>query len=55
MFPFDDIMMAADAVALAPYVFVANTFLIEHKDLVFLHAKPWIPGGGISIFTVVIH
>ena len=22
---------------------------------IFLHAKSWIPGGGISIFTAVIH
>ena len=25
------------------------------KDKFFLHAKPWIPGGAKSIFTVVIH
>ena len=24
-------------------------------DFIFLHAKPWIPGGEKSIFTVVIH
>ena len=24
-------------------------------NLYFLHAKPWIPGGEISIFTAVIH
>ena len=26
-----------------------------HGDYIFLHAKPWIPGGKISIFTAVIH
>ena len=25
------------------------------KDLLFLHVRPWIPGGEKSIFTVVIH
>ena len=25
------------------------------KEISFLHAKPWIPGGDISIFTAVIH
>ena len=24
-------------------------------ERLFLHAKPWIPGGEKSIFTVVIH
>ena len=24
-------------------------------EVIFLHAKPWIPGGEISIFTAVIH
>ena len=26
-----------------------------NECVIFLHAKPWIPGGGKSIFTVVIH
>ena len=29
--------------------------LMPVKDTSFLHAKPWIPGGEKSIFTVVIH
>ena len=28
---------------------------IMMKIVNFLHAKPWIPGGEKSIFTVVIH
>ena len=31
--------IAADAVAVAPCVFVVNTFLIEHKDLFILHSQ----------------
>ena len=29
-------------------------FLIKY-DVIFLHAKPWIPGGDKSISTTVIH
>ena len=39
MFPFDDVIMR-------PPIIVGD---------IFLHAKPWIPGGEISIFTAVIH
>ena len=28
---------------------------LSYNDIFFLHAKPWIPGGDKSIFTVVIH
>ena len=27
----------------------------KNKTTSFLHAKPWIPGGEKSVFTVVIH
>ena len=58
MFPFDDvIMMAADAVALAPYVFVVNTFLIEHKDLFIPHSQyhgcRW-PGNAVIHFVISV-
>ena len=42
-----------------PYVQVVSIELKLGDDIkynvFFLHAKPWIPGGEISIFTAVIH
>ena len=38
--------------------FIFHQFQIKCNwiiGLIFLHAKPWIPGGEISIFTAVIH
>ena len=34
---------------------VLNYMKWSVNDNAFLHAKPWIPGGEKSIFTVVIH
>ena len=36
---------------------IQNVRMVSHgtNDYLFLHAKPWIPGGEISIFTAVIH
>ena len=32
-----------------------NEFISANRNGEFLHAKPWIPGGELSIFTAVIH
>ena len=35
------------------FEFTLSKGYIQHAHFVFLHAKPWIPGGENSIFTVV--
>ena len=30
-------------------------YTLSDQYLIFLHAKPWIPGGETSIFTTVMH
>ena len=34
---------------------IGNSPHPNKSDVTFWHSKPWIPGGGISLFTVVIH
>ena len=34
---------------------INNQYSEMSEGLTFLHAKPWIPGGEISILTAVIH
>ena len=34
---------------------IIKVFLFEIKVYFFLHARPWIPGDEIAIFTAVIH
>ena len=46
------VMLCRDAVYIGTIDYI-NPF--RSSDAYFLHAKPWIPGGEISIFTAVIH